>query len=305
MKIDKDTLPRDIAACHAIIAELVQEMDVKERRLQRVLHHLEKLLRWRYGSRRERIDPNQLFLFAVEQLSTEEGEVGAVGRKDRCGGKEPSRTPHGRRRLPKDLRRERVEHDLSPQERRCPECQGELREIGQERSERLEYEPAHWYVIEDVCRKYACPSGCTVVTAEKPIEPIEKGLAGPGLLAHVAVSKYGDHQPLNRQEGMYRREGIQLSRKTLCGWMRQCADLLGPLFEEMKKRVMSSRVMQTDDTPVGVLDAELTRTRKGRIWTYVGDADHPYTVYDYTPTRSRDGPEDFMEYFSGYLQADA
>lgn len=137
------------------------------------------------------------------------------------------------------------------------------------------------------------------------MQPIEKGLPGPGLLAHVAVSKYGDHLPLNRQEQMFARQGVAVSRKTMCDWMSRCAELLSPLYEEMKREALRSNVVQTDDTPVSVLDPELPRTRTGRIWTYVGDDEHPYTVYDYTPTRKRDGPEAFLEDFRGYLQADA
>jgi len=96
-----------------------------------------------------------------------------------------------------------------------------------------------------------------------------------------------------------------VSRKTMCDWMGRCAELLAPLYEQMKWETLRSKVVQTDDTPVGVLDPELTRTRTGRIWTYVGDDEHPYTVYDYTPNRNRDGPEAFLEDFRGYLQADA
>jgi transposase len=128
---------------------------------------------------------------------------------------------------------------------------------------------------------------------------------GPGLLAHVAVSKHADHLPLYRQEGIFERHGVALSRQTMCDWMRRCAQLVSPLFDLMKERVLKSKVMQTDDTPVGVLDPTLPRTRLGRVWTYVGDDHHPYTVYDYTPNRSRDGPQAFMEKFSGFLQADA
>jgi hypothetical protein len=144
-----------------------------------------------------------------------------------------------------------------------------------------------------------------VVTAQKPLAPVEKGLAGPGLLAHVAVSKFGDHLPLHRQEAIFARQGVDLSRQTMCDWMRQCAELVGPLADLMKERVLSSKVVQTDDTPVPVLDPELPRTRTGRIWTYVGDALHPYTVYDYTPNRCREGPDEFLKDFHGYLQADA
>jgi transposase len=207
--------------------------------------------------------------------------------------------------LPKSLERRRVVYDLVEAERHCPECHCELKHIGEEIREQLEYVPASLEVIEEACQKYACPKGCTVVTAQKPAAPIEKGLAGPGLLAHVAVSKYGDHLPLHRQESIFARQGVELSRQTMCGWMADCAELVAPLYELMKQRALSSKVVQTDDTPVPVLDPELPRTRTGRIWTYVGDAEHPYTVYDYTPNRSRDGPDEFLKDFRGYLQADA
>jgi transposase len=165
--------------------------------------------------------------------------------------------------------------------------------------------PASLVVIQDACQKYACPKGCTVVTAQKPTAPIEKGLPGPGLLAHVAVSKYGDHLPLHRQEAIFQRQGVEVSRQTMADWMRACADLVSPLYELMKQQVLGSKAIQTDDTPVPVLDPDLPHTRTGRIWTYVGDGEHPYIVYDYTPTRSRDGPEEFLKAFRGYLQADA
>jgi transposase len=299
MTVDREKLPVDVEKCHALIAELVQELDIKERRLRQVQHELEKLLRWRYGPKRERVDENQLFLFAAGVVAELKAEPKTVARS------QLKRRGHGRQRLPRELERRRAEHDLEPEKQKCPECGEALRPIGAELSERLEYVPASVYVIQDACRKYACPRGCGVVTAAKPMQPIEKGLPGPGLLAQVAVSKYSDHQPLHRQEQMLERQGVRLSRRTMCDWMRRCAELVAPLFEKMKEEVLTSKVIQTDDTPVGVLDPALPRTRTGRIWTYIGDVDHPYTVYDYTPDRSRDGPEAFMREFCGYLQADA
>jgi transposase len=300
MKIDREKLPVDVEQCRALILELVQELDLKDRRLRGMQHELEKLLRWRYGAKRERVDEKQLFLFAAQVLAAAKKEARTEETAVR-----PTRPGHGRKPLPRQLERRRVEHDLEPEERICPECRETLRPIGEEVSERLEYVPSSLYVIEDVCRKYACPRGCRVVTASKPMQPIEKGLPGPGLLAHVAVSKYADHQPLYRQAEMFQRQGITLSRRTMADWCRRCAELVNPLYERMKEMVLASKVVQTDDTPVGVLDPTLPRTRTGRIWTYVGDRDHPYTVYDYTPDRSRNGPEAFLEDYGGYLQADA
>jgi transposase len=143
-------------------------------------------------------------------------------------------------------------------------------------------------VILDVCLKYACD--CTVRTATKPPQPIEKGTAGASLLAQVIVAKWADHQPLHRQEKMFERHGIEISRKTMGGWMAQCAELLDPLYQLLKKEVLRSKVIGTDDTSVKVLDRKLPFARNGRIWPYLGDAHHPVIVYDYTPTRSRAGP---------------
>jgi transposase len=306
MEIDPHNLPNDAAALQQMVLSLLEELDSKERRLTRVQHMLAQLLRWRYGQKRERVDENQLFLFAAAAVHAGRDEVLAPKQENaEAAAPRPKAKGHGRQTLPKSLPRRRVVFDLEDQERQCPKCRGELKHIGEEISERLEYVPATFHVIEEACQKYVCAKGCTVVTAQKPAAPIDKGLPGPGLLAHVAVSKYGDHLPLHRQEEIYQRQGVELSRQTMCDWMRQSAELVSPLFELMKQQVLSSKAVQTDDAPVPVLDLELPRTRTGRIWTYVGDQDHPYTVYDYTPTRSRDGPDTFLKEFNGYLQADA
>jgi transposase len=302
MDIDPNNLPEEAAALQRMVVSLLEDRENQDRRIRRLQHLLEQFLRARYGPKRERVNENQLFLFAAQILeATKDVSVA----KEPGPADKPKRKGHGRNPLPKSLTRQRVVFDLADDKRQCPHCQGELKRIGEEISERLEFVPASLYVIEEACQKYVCPKGCTLVTAEKPMQPIDKGLPGPGLLAHVAVSKYGDHLPLHRQEGIFRRQGVELSRKTMCGWMARCAELVTPLFDLMKQQVLSSKSMQTDDTPVNVLDPTLPRTRLGRVWTYVGDDDHPYTVYDYTPNRRRDGPDEFMKDFSGFLQADA
>jgi transposase len=308
VEINPNQLPGDPAALRQIVVGLLGEAAERERKLRQLQYWVEQLLRARYGPRRERVDENQLFMFAAEIMARAEKTPPAAGETEAppAGAKStPQRHGHGRSALPKSLPRQRVVHDLSEGSRQCPQCQGDLKRIGEEVSERLEYVPASLIVIEEVYQKYACPKGCTVITAEKPLAPIEKGLAGPGLLAQVAVSKYGDHLPLHRQAGIFRRQGVELSRQTMCDWRRACADLVSPLYELMKQRVLGSKAVQTDDTPVPVPNPALPRTRTGRIWTYVGDEGHPYTVYDYTPNRSRDGPEAFLQGFHGFLQADA
>jgi len=306
--IDPNQLPNDPTALRQMVMSLLEEVETKDRRLRQLQHWVEQLLRARYGPRRERVNENQLFLFAVALVSAGReapSEPEGSGATEKAESTTAKPKGHGRRRLPKSLERRRVVYDLEEAKRQCPECQAELKRIGEELSERLEYVPASLVVIQEACQKYACAQGCTVVTAQKPMAPIEKGLPGPGLLAHVAVSKYGDHLPLHRQEAIFQRQGVEVSRQTMADWMRACADLADPLYELMKQGVLDSKAVQTDDTPVPVLDPDLPHTRTGRIWTYVGDGEHPYTVYDYTPNRSRDGPEEFLKAFRGYLQADA
>jgi transposase len=159
-------------------------------------------------------------------------------------------------------------------------------------------------VIEDVCKKYAC--ACTVKTATKPPQPIARSVAGASLLAQVIVGKIADHLPVHRQGKMYARLGVDIADQTMCGWLRQSAEVLTPLYETMKDFVLRVKVTGTDDTPVRVLDRSLKgTTRKGRFWPYVGDGEHPGVVYDYTATRERAGPEKFLQEYRGYLQVDA
>jgi hypothetical protein len=144
-----------------------------------------------------------------------------------------------------------------------------------------------------------------VKTADKPAQPIEKSTAGASVLAQVIVSKFSDHLPLHRQEKIFERHGVNISRKTMGGWLPAVAELLELLYQAGKKVLFKSKVIGTDDTGVKVLDRRLSFARTGRIWPYVGDAPHPVVVYDYTATRARDGPSRFLEGYTGYLQADA
>jgi len=149
------------------------------------------------------------------------------------------------------------------------------------------------------------PPAGVVVAAAKPAMPIAKGLPGPGLLAHLIVSKYVDHLPLYRLERVYQRQGLVLPRSTTCDWLAACAQLLRPLYQLMVSLVLQSRVIHTDDTPVKIHDPPPGGTDTGRLWIYFGDEDHRYNVFDFTPNRKRDGPQQFLANFQGYLQADA
>jgi transposase len=147
--------------------------------------------------------------------------------------------------------------------------------------------------------------GPAIISASKPAMPIDKGMPGPGLLAHIIVSKYFDHLPLYRQENISERQGVKIPRSTSCDWMAACAELLRPLYGLMVSSVLQSLWLHTDDTPVKNLDHEPGTTDKARFWIYYGDRNHPYNVFDFTVNRKRDGPQTFLTDFHGYLHADA
>ena len=155
----------------------------------------------------------------------------------------------GRQRLPEGLPRKRVEYELSAEELPCPDCGHPRTKIGEEVSEQLEYVPSSLFVIAHARFRYACRA-CQehVAIADKPPQPIDKGLPGPGLLAQTITSKIRDHLPLYRLEDIFARHGVELSRATLCGWMASCAELLTPLYDLMVKRVLLSIVIHTDDS---------------------------------------------------------
>src|SRR5262249_22559961 len=147
-------------------------------------------------------------------------------------------------------------------------------------------------------------SGEVVIAPPKPAMPIAKGLPGPGLLAHLIVSKCVDHLPLHRLERVYQRQGLFLHRSTLCDWMAACAQLLRPLYDLMVSVVMQSRALHTDDTTVKMQELLTHHLSTARMWVYLGDASHPYNVFDFTINRKRDGPQQFLANYQGYLHAD-
>jgi transposase len=322
MSTDVPSLPQDADQLRALLLaerqqhdELLARYEATLHKQQRTIaqqeHTIAQLLRRISGSRQERIDPDQLMLFTPDDLrvmaddmALPEGQEHEVNSEE---GPSRQRKPgHGRRPLPASLPREEVRHELSPEERRCPGC-GEVRsEIGRETSEQLEFVPASFKVLVHIRVKYACRHCQEHVTiAAKPAQPIDKGLPGPGLMAHTVLAKYGDHMPLYRQEDEAARHGLVLRRSTLCDWIAAAADLIEPLYLRMGQLVLLSRVVHTDDTSVKLLDPSLRQARTARFWVYIGDARHPYSVYDFTTSRERDGPAKFLAGFRGYLQADA
>ena len=315
--LERDTLPSDLAACHALIRQLLEQLNNSSRKLTQLEHQLQQLLRRLYGRSSEKIDSKQMALFTELLKQLEAQNPPAEEPPPAAPAAPTNRKGHGRRRIPDDLPRERVIHDLPENEKPCP-CCGTMRTvIGQETSEQLDIEPAKLKVIEHVrlkyickeCEKKAAEGGPQIQTAEKPLAPIEKGLAAPGLLAYLIVSRFCDHMPYHRMERMLQRHGIELARSTQSNLAAQAAQALLPLHNVAIEDVLDSRVIHTDDTPVDVLDRNLKQTRQGRFWVYVGDDAHPQIVFDYTPNRKRDGPMTFLQDWGKderrFLQADA
>ena len=285
-----DDLPSGTEELKALVMEL--------------LHENAYLKRMLFGRRSEKLhdDPNQELLFGrlAPHQEEEADEDEEVPRRRR-------RTRHrGRRPLPEHL--QRYTHDIHPpdEELTCPCCSTKKVLFAQDVTEELEIVPAQFYVNRYVRHKYACPK-CEgyVSVGPLPPRPMDKGIPGPGFLAHLITSKYADHQPLYRQQQMYRRAKLEIPRSTMCGWVTYGASVLSPIMEAMKASVLASRKVHTDDTPITVLDPSVKPigSRKGYMWVYIGDQDD--VVFEYTNSRKRDGPESFLKGYRGYLQADA
>ena len=186
-------------------------------------------------------------------------------------------------------------HELSAEERACPCCGVQRQEIGADESWQVEYYPGHFERIQHLRKKYACPgcesngAGPSIQTAAKPEAAIEKGMAGPGLLAYIVTSKFSDYLPLYRLEDIFERQGFEISRATQSIWCGDVADLVEPLYELMAARVRASHVVATDDTIMPMLAKG--KTANARMWVYVGDEAGPYNIFDFTLNRGRDGPE--------------
>jgi transposase len=317
------SLPDDPQALKQIILDLSHERDENARqrddwhvKFLRVETELLRLKKWYYGPRADRLttpgDVAQLLLGFGEQLESRpvnpqdlpadipEAEVKSVRRVRR-----------GRRNLAAfdHLPVTRKQYDLSEDQKPCP-CCGKMRQrIGEESSWQVEFIPGHFERIEHVRIKYACPAceqnaeNPQIALADKPAQPIEKGMAGPGLLAYVITSKYADYLPLYRLENIFERNGLSISRATQSLWCGDVADLVKPLYELMVQRLLQSHVIGTDDTVMPMLSPE--KIKQARMWVYLGDEQNPYNIFDFTLSRSRDGPATFLAGYKQTLLADA
>ena len=268
-----------------------------------------KLRRMQFGRKSEKLERE------IEQLELRLDELEATQAENAAPLQAPSvaapatkAAKPARRPLPEHLPREVRKYP--PKQKACPDCGGELKHLGEDVSEILEYIPARFKVIRQVRPKLACVCCERIVQAEAPSRPIERGVAGPGLLAHVLVSKYCDHLPLYRQSEIYAREGVELERSTLVDWVGGTNALLAPLVEALRRHVMAATKLHADDTPVPVLAPGNGKTKTGRLWTYVrddrpaGDTTPAAVWFAYTPDRKGEHPQAHLSKFTGTLQAD-
>jgi transposase len=323
--LDSLSLPKNVTALRTLLlsreAEHATEPEaarngLKDQALQieQLKTRLAKLLRQRFGSSSEKIkgaiDQLELIIGDLEEEIAEttpsgpepEVEVPAIEPESHAGRRKPKRRP-----LPENLPRDVVEH---PSACACPKCGGALRRLGEDVTEVLEYVPGSFRVTRHVRPKMSCRCCESITQPPVPSLPINRGLAGPGLLAHVLAGKFCDHLPLHRQAEIYARDGIDLDRSTLADRVGQCARLLRPLVDVVGVHVMAAERVHADDTTVPVLSPGNGKTRTGRLWCYVRD-DHPFAgkepkavLYCYSPDRKGEHPKAHLAGFKGILQAD-
>ncbi len=302
---DLDALdPHELKALIISQHELIVSRDSEIEQLKLLIA---KLRRMQFGRKSEKLDRQieQLEL-RLEALQQNDAEKVAALPEPMANAVALARS--ARRPLPSQLPRE--VRTYLPKQEACPDCGGKLKHLGEDVSEILEIEPVHFKVIRQVRPKLACACCERIVQAEAPSRPIARGTAGPGLLAHVLVSKYADHLPLYRQSEIYAREGVELDRSTLADWVCGTSQLLEPLVESLRRHVMAAEKLHADDTPVPVLAPGNGKTKTGRLWTYVrddrpaGDKTPPAVWFAYTPDRKGKHPKAHLSKFQGTLQAD-
>ena len=298
------------------LAALTEQRDAFYLENLRLHVRLAQLLKQAYGPRADRLtDPGQLLLDFASLLDAQPAQVAEVlAEAEQTPPQSPAprriRT-RGRRDIADlvDLPLIEQKYELPGEMCACPACAQQREQIGAEVSYTIEYLPGSFLRIKHVQCKYACRT-CEQEGFNPNIElaaktngsPIDKGMPGPGLLAFITVSKFADYQPLHRLENIFARQGFELDRSTMCLWMGDVARLVRPVYDRMVARVLQSHVLATDDT-VMPLQAP-GKTKKARMWIYRGDDDHPYNVFDFTESRGRDGPAQFLRNFQEVLLAD-
>jgi transposase len=307
---DPETLRRFASALQRDLAALSAEMRAKTLLIEKLKMQLAVLRRGRFGRSSEKRDAE------IEQLELMIGDVEETDAESdaRIEQQAPTpiaakaRKPSGRAPLPDHLPIETIVHDAPCV---CPTCGGDkFGTIGADERDVLEYVPSHFKRVRHVRPKLSCRACETIVQAPMPTLPIEKGRPGPALLAHVLVSKYGDHLPLHRQSEIYARSGVEIDRSTLAGWVGHMSVWLDAVGAAIEKHVKAGETLHADDTPVPVLDPGRGKTKTGRLWVAVRD-EHPFggtappaAFYRYSPDRKAEQALALLKECRGHLHAD-
>jgi transposase len=300
-------LPDDIDTLKRLLIESQTKLAERDHEIEHLKLFIAKLRRLQFGRTSEKLDAK----IGQLELLVEELEANRAGQAARAAEPPATQAPQQqrptRRPLPEQLPRETLEY---PPACTCPECGTAMQRIGEDVAEVLEYVPDSFKVIRHVRPKLACAKCERIVQLPAPSRPIARGLAGPGLLAHILVAKYADHLPLYRQSQIYARQGLQLERSTLADCVGGAAALLDPLVEALARYTLATGYLHGDDTPVPVLEPGRGKTKTGRLWTYVrdgrpwADSAAPAVLFRYSPDRKGEHPQSHLRGFSGVLHAD-
>jgi transposase len=330
------SLPEDNESLKALLRSLILDQQREKQRAEeqrqraddlyienlRLQKELARYKKWYYGPRADRLrSDGELAQALLEFAERLEQRPVPVGEAPPQAGPECELRRIGKRkgRRPiadfENLPVTTHVYELTPERRACPCCGRQRREIGAEESWQIEYVPGRFERLRHVRKKYACPScekqgdAPQIEAAAKPEAAIEKGLAGPGLLAYIVTGKFSDYLPLYRLEDIFERQGFEISRATQSVWCGDVAELIEPLYELMAGEMRKSHLVATDETTMPMLPIlpmlSPGKTQQARMWVYVGDTDHPYNVFDFTLNRGRDGPARFLKDYNQVLLADA
>ncbi len=293
---DPTNRPDNLQDCHDLIKELFARIAELEKQLSRRNRAI-------FGRKSAKVDSALLTGTgkAIHNQTTEELNA----EKKRLDVVPDCKPGGGRAAPPSHLRTRKEEHRISEESIPCPDCGAPREIIGFDVSHQIEFVQTLFETIQHTMFKYACKK-CSghLVTAQKPYQPIDKGLPGPGLLAKIATDKFWLHLPLYRQEQVFQALSIPINRSSMCRWMGGTADLLAPILQRMRQLILDSSVIQSDATTLPVIKKGTGKAHRGYIWVYRGDRKRPYVFFDYSDTEHSIYPERILKGFTGILQTD-
>jgi len=308
-----DELSEEVVHKSGQIEELANLLATRDAQIARMQARMDDLLKRIYGRRSEKLEPGQLLMHEIllEAENAKNNAASAATPLEAPGIVVRAHTRRTRKRLEAPEHWERVDHelDIAGTDKACECCGGEMSRIGEDVTERLDYQPVQMKVNRYIRPKYACKNAdCLegkIKQVEAPGGPIGRCEAESSLLAHIIVEKFEHHTPLYRQQIRFERLGLALGRMTMSGWMAKCAYLLRPLYELLKEKILSYDIVLNDDTPVDLLDPNGAGIRTARLWCTVGGPGLDHTIYNFTRTRGREGPTDFFSKYKGFFVSDA